>query len=694
MLLLGLAMVLSLVGVDTAAARAADPQPFSRSPAPTYQMTLVARQCEKYSDIMSNRARNDIQESLQDLGKDSVYSAGQPISPEIEEPNDPACKPLNGWQFTLGGSFTKNGTYSTVTGTAGDAGPTATVPELDPSGSPTGGDLQGATTITLNSQEAGLLQARALWVQGGTPDDPLMTKKFGKGTFGFGALRCSVDNLNGDNVEDAMLPPDARHLYCYAYYVNPEPGYGTLTIRKKISPGGSYQQTFPFASNATYNSNGQFDLAVNGSDTAETSFTRATSDAFGGPYTFDEQTPDGWTLSGISCSATNPSGTVTSTWTTSGTRASVTLGDNDHVTCVYTNAPPRDPGLRIDKVALGKDRGYFRYDVRKTGSPDKTVAARTAKEGVAVTATGDDLSSLPAGDYTITETLDTSPAGFWQLDHVLCDGKQQPLVNGDSVKLTLKTNDQRQCTFVNRFRPRGEILLHLVTEGGTAQGGFLGHPAADTAPDHWRRQQATTTQSDKPALAHGDPSGGLQLKTFELLTLSPLATKEGSWRLVSFRCDIGHWRRASRGAVDVTLAEDAPLGDCTATYRFVRSTTVDVVKVAKGHRPKPVVVDIRCTNGSAGRTVLEPGATTARLPKPLYLMKPAKCSVRETATGARPGSKVRTSTRLANNGSQKPLKLPGTFIALPNGRAYTVTVTNRYRGHPSPVCRTTGSPIC
>ena len=54
---------------------------------------------------MGNRARNDLHESLRDLGKDSVYVSGQPVDPSIEEPNHPDCTPLTGWQFQFG----KNG---------------------------------------------------------------------------------------------------------------------------------------------------------------------------------------------------------------------------------------------------------------------------------------------------------------------------------------------------------------------------------------------------------------------------------------------------------------------------------------------------------------------------------------------------------------------------------------------------------
>jgi hypothetical protein len=54
----------------------------------------VERQCPNYTDIMANLAHNNAQESLRDLGKDSVYAAAEPIAPSIEDPNAPNCTPL------------------------------------------------------------------------------------------------------------------------------------------------------------------------------------------------------------------------------------------------------------------------------------------------------------------------------------------------------------------------------------------------------------------------------------------------------------------------------------------------------------------------------------------------------------------------------------------------------------------------
>ena len=68
-------------------------------------MTVVARECPAYTDITANRARNDIQESLRDLGANTPYRAGQAIDPAIESDNQPKCKPLSDWTFTMGTGY-------------------------------------------------------------------------------------------------------------------------------------------------------------------------------------------------------------------------------------------------------------------------------------------------------------------------------------------------------------------------------------------------------------------------------------------------------------------------------------------------------------------------------------------------------------------------------------------------------------
>ena len=89
--------------------------------ADTHKVTVAARTCTGYDVIMANRARNNIQESLRDLGPDTLYKDGQPISPEVEDTlattQVTGCKPLVGWKFQLGrGIAGKVDQLSTVSG--------------------------------------------------------------------------------------------------------------------------------------------------------------------------------------------------------------------------------------------------------------------------------------------------------------------------------------------------------------------------------------------------------------------------------------------------------------------------------------------------------------------------------------------------------------------------------------------------
>ena len=87
---------------------------------------------------------------------------------------------------------------------------------------------------------------------GGTPTDPVATPA----NYAFGALRCGVDNLNGDNVEWVTFPNNAIHVFCFAYYVVPPPPAGTIIVRKRLSvPADAPDvppQTFHFTGNLSF----------------------------------------------------------------------------------------------------------------------------------------------------------------------------------------------------------------------------------------------------------------------------------------------------------------------------------------------------------------------------------------------------------------------------------------------------------
>ena len=77
-------------------------------------MTYAARACPTYTDVTANLARNDIQESLRDLGADTLYTSGELISADKEQQGQPNCRPLPNWRFVLGTGYESqvvNGTW-------------------------------------------------------------------------------------------------------------------------------------------------------------------------------------------------------------------------------------------------------------------------------------------------------------------------------------------------------------------------------------------------------------------------------------------------------------------------------------------------------------------------------------------------------------------------------------------------------
>ena len=65
-------------------------------------VTIAARECDTYTDIRANLARNNIMESLKDLGADTLYTSGEPIDPRTELEGQPNCRPIVGWRFATG----------------------------------------------------------------------------------------------------------------------------------------------------------------------------------------------------------------------------------------------------------------------------------------------------------------------------------------------------------------------------------------------------------------------------------------------------------------------------------------------------------------------------------------------------------------------------------------------------------------
>jgi hypothetical protein len=531
-------------------------------------LTLAARVCPSYSDVTANKARNNIMESLRDLGPDTPYKDGENVDPDVEEAVQPNCRPLPDWRFTLGDSYTSRavagpwGVLSVIRGQLRE--PLVTKPStplLNARAEPTGRQIEGAVTFELGREEARLAPKGSLWVQGGTPDDPVLDGLFPGPEYGFGALRCATDDVNGDNVEYAQFPAGSTHAFCFAYYVKPPPTGGTIVIRKQATGAGAPRETFNFGGNLSYEPGGRFALATAPGGAAEETFYRGATPAGTEPWRVTEEGAVDWRLAGLDCISRD--GTSQVETSAAKAEARIDLGADDLVTCTFTDEySPPSQGLTIRKVTEG-GVGAFDFTVKQVGGgSEERETAVTDREGVAVDATPSPLD-LDPGRYRIVEELPNEDTGSWAVRQVECGGQEAPVVDG-GIEVAVRSGATESCTFTNQFTPYGRIEISKVTRGGYGTTGFEVESAADPAVTF--QSQATTTADGDAVKAEGDASDHLELGRYTI-TESPPAPGEGQWELVEVSCD-GRIVPFAQGRVELTLTTDDPHRHCTFVNRL------------------------------------------------------------------------------------------------------------------------------
>ena len=540
-------------------------------------LTLAARVCPSFDSITANTARNNIMESLEDLGADSPY---QPVGdipkvmdPKVEADFQPRCQPLANWKFTLGKDYTTRaisgsfGSLSTVDEPIFRTVTTeASVPLLSDLSVDTGDTIQGATTIELSSAELAQANASDLWVQGGTRTEPVDDPD----TYAFGALRCATDNVNGDNVEYVAYPTGKTHVFCFAYYVSPAPTAGTINIVKTVSPDTVPAQDFPFQGDISYAEGGAFKINASGKKDGSISFIRAG----GRSWSFREIVPPGFVLTGLTCSSKN--GTSTSTITAPA--ASVALAAEDTVTCTFANAPaPPEPppgGLIVRKITNG-GLGTFPFHV--TGRAEAHLKATTTEEGVAAEAEPVGSPSFPPGRYRIEEDLPATAKGDWKLSSVFCNDSETEIVDGTAVHFTVPTQGG-VCTFTNKFTPAGSIELRKSTVGATGTFQFAVRPESGEVTELIQRVTTTSEHAADSKLATGDSTDPLPLGVYTIQETT-VASKgdNGLWRVDSVICD-GLPVQSFEGAIRLELTKADPDRHCTWTNELIKST----------HPPEPI----------------------------------------------------------------------------------------------------------
>jgi hypothetical protein len=552
-----------------------------------FLVTYAARSCPSYTDVTANLARNDIQESLRDLGADTLYTSGQPISPALEAQGQPNCTPLVGWHFTLGTGYqtrADNGTWGSLSKVSGPFDTSIvtrrSVPLLDAEGQPTGRRLPGAVTVPLTDDQAQLAsQYSALWAQGGVPGDPVLDQLYPQ-QYGFAALRCAIDNLNGDNVEFLQYPQGARHIFCYAYYVTPPPTSGTIIVRKEVTDASATApQTFTYQGNISYTTDHTFTLSAAPGQPAQTSFVRGETGAGDAPWSFAEQPLDGWRLTGLKCTSADGTSTTTTDLTTG--QASVRLGAGDTVTCTYANElVPPNGALILAKQTLGAT-GSFPMTV--TGPKRAHQTLTTTRVGVPVT--GAPLH-LPPGTYHVRERLPApNAAGHWQAVSARCTtGRRTVSTSAPRTAVTVTAGQGAFCLFRNRFIPNGSITLHKVTLGGVGTARFtLWNLSGDPRV---YAQSATTTHPGHPVRATGDDTSALPLGRYAITEAAAVTPKRKQWIVDHILCD-GHPVAAARGQLEVKLTRRRPHLDCTAVDRLVSAPPIPTPPTPPPPKPVP-----------------------------------------------------------------------------------------------------------
>ncbi len=676
------AFVSAVGGGVTTPAQAQSPNPL--------EVTYVARVCDHYTDIMANKARNNIQESLFNLGPDSTYSPNGIVDPTAEAAGSPNCRPLTGWTFSTGQGITSKSpsteNLSTVTGVfRSDITTQASTPLLDPQGNPVLGPggrpqtIAGAVTVRLNPAEASWAQSgRTVWVEGGTPTAALN----GHTDLGFGALRCTQDALNGDNVDAVTFPQSRTHVFCYYYAVSPPPPPGTITVVKQVN--GAQGDTFGFQGNISYNPGGAFAIAAAPGSPGSMEFVRGATlgSLTEPPWSFTEQSRPGWQApTPAVCTSTNGLSQIT----TSGATTSVNLAAGDSVTCTYTNTPTPLGLGELAKRSYGAV-GSFPFAITGPAATENFTATTTTPGAPSVFAT---RTGAPAGNYTAAETFPTdfsqTGPGTWRMTGATCNDAGIPVTNsatGASATYTAAPGTDVSCLFTNTFTPSGSIDIFKTTEGGVGRFEYAVIANADNLTKVADPEATTTTpgvevQAQPSATGLSAAAPGTDYTIIESM---PAPDSQGFWVLDSVDCGANTISvdPATASAV-VELRPDAAAAACHFVNRFQPYGTFSVVKTTtpdRALRPGDAVIAVTCSDSSfdgSFRVAAGGGANDSGI---VATDTTFTCTVTEPSTGAASGVDVTTTAYLeVDGGAHQPYTLGQTFT-VELGHATEVVVAN------------------
>jgi hypothetical protein len=663
-------------------------------------ITFAARVCAEYADVMANKARNNIMESLRDLGPSTNYGDAQVVDPASEQAGSPSCQPLTDWRMTMGTGYVGKAPatleLSTVTSAyATDVVTQASTPLLSPAGVDTGSTLAGAVTVQLDAAQAQLVRdGGRIWVQGGTPAQPLNGQQT---SYGFAALRCAQDAVNGDNVEYVTFPHEQTHVFCYYYAVTPPPDAGTITIRKQLAPGEAGPVDFTFVGNLSYaDADGDgvndFTLRASAGSAGEMTFVRGAVGPADPAWEVAELLPAGWADPGPPvCDADG------STISTTGGVTSIRLASGSDVVCTYTNQRLALGDGLLYKETVG---GVGEFPVTITG-PDgfarSDTAVVTAPNTPVLVATD---TSIPAGTYTISEELPApTGAGSWELISAVCSGVEyvaSVVVDGQwrRIDVPVPTGGAADCLWINEYTPAGSITITKSTVGdvGTFPYSINALDASGSVVTEGRYLASATTSAEGvpvTATAEGEAAAGISVEPsarFLVQERLPAWSPAGHWHVLDIDCGANEVSEDRLGATaEIVLTPGAPAAVCAFTNEWVPGALLTVVKTTSsdaGLRPDAAVVQLSCSEtewpNDSGQVSFEvPTGVAQSDTLQLSIMHASECRITEPDTGAADGVSVETTASVSVGGGA-PVVLASydaPFI-VPRGSDVVVTVDN------------------
>lgn len=559
--------------------------------ADNYKITMAARSCPSYADIMANKARNNIMESLNDLGVNSLYAqsayAGA-VRPDVETlvaTGQDVCTALPGWTFATGTGISgkDNGTFGSLSKVANASTLLTTktqTPQLDVLGNASGSNIDGAVTYNLTASQITEAAQRRFWIQGGVPGNPLNGQS---AQYAFGTLRCANDNANADNVEWAGYTGTARHVFCYAYYVSAPPVQGKIIVRKTM-PSGSPSATFSFGGDLSFTDNGSFNLASGASQT----FTRAAGET----WTIFENAPTApFAYDSLNCSS---AGGSTYTYTSASRKVEVALAANDTVTCTFANKFVSQGQFEVYKVTKG-GTGSFLFNIDghdvsrvEVNQPDTEVPVYSA-------------SGLTSGSDVVLKETDksTEPGGSWGAAQTDCwavnsGGNEitSPGVSGlpdsaggSTVTLNPTNGSKNVCTITNTFIPNAKVRVRSQILGGRSATSVestyvLNDELVNVDQVNTLRNTAWGSGGEDASL-----TTGLNFGAYTLQGIAPEDTSDKAWTLDNVVCTGGVDPVVAAATVTFELDNSSNAAaeiDCVYYYRITNLVNVTIDKVSVG----------------------------------------------------------------------------------------------------------------